>query len=255
MAENGISTKIHACVEWIFILFAAVYFIAWGLVISILGLLIRPCLTKQKSQRLAQASMHYLLKSYFYGLSLTGLFHLDCSELDRLKNERGILIAPNHPCLMDALFICSRLPNVICVMKASVLRNPILFGGAWLGGFIRSDSAARFVQHCEQTLRDGGQLLLFPEGTRSVNDPINKFKGGFALIAQKSGATVQTVFIHANSQFLGKHWPLWKRPTFPLIYSAKLGDRFQVNPKLNHKVFTKDLESYFKRNLPKQNQF
>ena len=37
----------------------------------------------------------------------------------------------------------------------------------------------------------GVQLLVFPEGTRTREPPINAFRGGFALMAKRSGAAVQ----------------------------------------------------------------
>ena len=94
-------------------------------------------------------------------------------------------------------------------------------------------------------------LLLFPEGTRTLSDTVNPFKGGFSLIAQKSGAPIQPVFIEANTNFLGKKWPLWKKPSFPLVYRTTLGERFNVEKKQDHRAFTKELESYFKTKMSK----
>ena len=180
---------------------------------------------------------------------MTGLLRTDFKELDKIRDERGIIITPNHPCIMDVLFITSRLPNVVCVMKGSVLSNPLFFGIASLGGFIRSDTPTRFIQQCQKSLNDGAQLLLFPEGTRTISDTVNPFKGGFSLIAQKSGAVIQPVFIEANTDFLGKQWPLWKKPSFPLIYRTTLGEKFNVEKKQDHREFTKKLEGYFKTQM------
>ena len=89
--------------------------------------------------------------------------------------------------------------------------------------------------------------MIFPEGTRTVRKPVNEFKSAFALIARKSGVPVQTVFIEANTPFLGKGWQLSKKPQFPLVYRVKLGKRFEVND--DTKIFVEDLEKYFKEHL------
>ena len=235
--------------EWFVTLSGAVYFLFTGLLLTLLGLCLKPVLNRSQAHCFGRYGMHYGSRLLFAGLSLSGIVHVDFKELDHLRHERGIIITPNHPCLMDALFISSRLPNVVCVMKASILNNPFFFGCASLGGFIRSDSPTRFVQQCQETLADGSQLLLFPEGTRTVNGKLNPFKGGFSLIAQKTGAPVQTVFITANTNFLGKRWPLWKKPVFPLIYRATLGERFLVDKSQDHRTFTTKLENYFKNQL------
>lgn len=238
--------------EWLVTLAGTAFFLSSGLTMSLLSLLLKPFLRPHQAHWLGRRGMHYLTRTFFAGLSLSGLVRVDFNELDRLREERGLIIAPNHPCLMDALFVSSRLPNVVCVMKASIITNPILFGCASLGGFIRSDSPRRFVQLCQDALDDGAQLLLFPEGTRTVVEPVNGFKGGFSLVAWKTGVPVQTVFIQANTPFLGKHWAIWKKPTFPLLYRVTMGERFQVDKNQDHRDFTVKLENYFKSRLKEQ---
>ena len=73
------------------------------------------------------------------------------------------------------------------------------------------------------------------------------FKGGFALIAKKSGAPVQTVFIDSNSPFLGKGWPLLRKPQFPLVYRARLGRRFRAEGDTH--AFVRTLHVYYRQEL------
>jgi len=237
------------CYEWLITLTGAFYFLLGGLLLSFLSLCFKPFICRQHAQFLGRYGMHYLTWFFFAGLEITRLVKVDFAELDQLRNARGLIIAPNHPCLMDAVFVSSRLPNIVCVMKASVLNNPILYGGASLGGFIRSDQPLQFIQQCKITLQQGDQLLLFPEGTRSMDNSINAFKGGLALIAQQTGATIQTVFIETNNLFLSKGWAVLTNPDFPLIYKIKLGKQFKVDKQQDHKAFTRQLESYFRENL------
>jgi 1-acyl-sn-glycerol-3-phosphate acyltransferase len=85
-------------------------------------------------------------------------------------------------------------------------------------------------------LRAGNQLLMFPEGTRTRKKSSCRFKGGYALIAKTAGVPVQTVFIETNSKFLGKGWPLYRKPAFPLIYRVRLGQRFEVDGEVKSAV-------------------
>ena len=112
-------------------------------------------------------------------------------------------------------------------MKAKIWDNPVLGGGARLAGYIRNDSPRGMVRQAASELRAGHCLLVFPEGTRTRSRPVNRFKGGFALIAKRAGAPVQTVFIETDSPFLGKGWPAFKRPRFPVVYRVRLGERFR----------------------------
>lgn len=186
-------------------------------------------------------------RSFLALLSASRLVRIDLTALDQLRGERSIIIAPNHPCLLDAVFIISRLPQTACIMKAGIWDNFFLGGGARLSGYIRNDAPISLVRQSVGELNAGHQLLVFPEGTRTRKNPINDFRGGFALMAKKSGAAVQTVFIETNSAFLCKGWPLMKKPDFPLCYRARLGMRFSAESDV--KAFVAKLENYYRAEL------
>lgn len=180
-------------------------------------------------------------------LTASGLVRIDLAALDALRGERSLILAPNHPGLLDAVLIISRLPQTACIMKAQIWDSVILGGGARLSRYIRNDSPVNLVRQSTLELRNGHQLLVFPEGTRTRTPPINSFKGGFALMAKKSSAQVQTIFIDASSTFLSKGWPLLKKPAFPLTYTARLGKRFCVTGDV--RVFVAELEMYYRHEL------
>ena len=132
-------------------------------------------------------------------------------------------------------------------MKAEIWDSFFLGGGARLSGYIRNDAPINLVRQSVDELNAGHQLLVFPEGTRTRAAPVNAFKGGFALMAKKSGAAVQTVFIETNSEFLCKGWPLLKKPDFPLFYRARLGKRLTTESDV--KEFVSKLENYYREEL------
>lgn len=180
---------------------------------------------------------------YLRILSLLGACRFDLSALDELRKQGPLIIAPNHPCLLDAVMVISRLPNVACIMKASLLENIFLGAGARLARYIRNDISVRMVNAAGAALRDGNHLLVFPEGTRTTRLPVNPFVGSVALIARRANVPVQTVFIETDSAYLSKHWPLFRKPTLPISYSVRLGKRFE--PTDSARAFTATLEQYF----------
>lgn len=204
-------------------------------------------LPRRLKRRAAQYMIMWTFRSYLWVLQLTGRFRCDLSELNALRHEGGLVIAPNHPALIDVVLITSRLPRITCTMKAELWDKFFLGAGARQAGYIRNNSPASMVKDAAQKVREGSQLLIFPEGTRTVRAPVNEFKGGFALIAKHAKVPVQTVFIETNSPFLGKRWPLWKRPELPIYYRVRLGRRFAVegDAKLTNEV----IENYFREEL------
>lgn len=218
---------------------------------SLLAVVLYPVLPRRISAPLGQSVLSTLFRTYLFALKASGLVKIDLGALDALREERSLIIAPNHPSLLDAVLVVSRLPRVVCIMKAEI-RDRLIFGGAArLAYYIRNDSALGMVRAAAAAVGAGNQLLVFPEGTRTRQTPVNPFKGGFALIAKTAGVPVQTVFIETNSLFLGKGWPLFRKPTFPLIYRARLGQRFEVNGDV--KTFVSDLEGYYRQTLVTDN--
>lgn len=199
------------------------------------------------ARRSAQFIIMWTFRVYLGLLQLSGRVRCDLSELDSLRADTGLVIAPNHPALIDVVLIASRLPRITCIMKAELWDNFFLGIGARLAGYIRNNSPASMVKDAAQQVRDGSQLLIFPEGTRTVRPPVNAFKGGFALIAKHAKVPVQTVFIETNSPFLGKRWPLWKKPAMPIYYRVRLGRRFAVEA--DAKRLSETIENYFQEEL------
>jgi len=189
---------------------------------------------------------------YFVGLMrMTGIIKCDLGALDALRGEASLIIAPNHPSLLDAVLVISRLPRVVCTAKAELLENLFLGGSARLAGFIRNDRPTRLIRESTRRLREGRQLLIFPEGTRTRGDRVDDFKGGFALIAKRAGARVQTVFIDTNSRFLGKGWPLLRKPEFPLTYRIRLGPALTVEGDVH--AFVEHLHDHYRSELGSRN--
>ncbi len=91
--------------------------------------LLYPVLPRVPAQRLGRLAITLAFRFYLGVLALVCGCRFDLSALDALHRERSLIIAANHPSLLDAVVLVSRLPNAVCVMKASLLDN-ILFGAA-----------------------------------------------------------------------------------------------------------------------------
>jgi 1-acyl-sn-glycerol-3-phosphate acyltransferase len=184
---------------------------------------------------------------YAWSLSATGTYRLDMTAVDSLRGGPPLILAPNHPCLIDALLILTRHPNLVCVMKAELMKNVFLGSGARLARYVRNESSRQMVKESVTHLSEGAVLLLFPEGTRTTRAPINPLFGSVALIAKRARVPVQTLIIETDSPYLSKGWPLFKRPTLPITYRVRLGERFA--PGQDVAAFTAELDAYYRREL------
>jgi 1-acyl-sn-glycerol-3-phosphate acyltransferase len=160
-------------------------------------------------------------------LQRCGLLRCELAALDALAAQSGFIVVANHPSLLDAMLLISRLPRAVCIGKASLWRNPLLRGGARLAGYIRNDSPAGMIRTAAAALRQGQTLLIFPEGTRSNGAGLGAFKPGFAAIARLAGAPIQVVLIEMIPPRPG--WRLWQAPRAPLGFRLRLGQRFAAS--------------------------
>jgi len=243
------ATRRALCAPFKYLAFyaALLYFGVAGVAFTCVSVLLYPLLPQRAGERFGRQAIGFIFRTYLAVLRAIGLMKLDLRALDALRGAPGVIIAPNHPCLLDAVFVISRVPQVGCIMKAAICDNPVLGGGARLSGYIRNDSPRSMVRLAARALRRGETLLVFPEGTRTRGDGLTRFKGGFALIAKHAQAPIQTVFFETNSPFLRKGWPLLRKPDFPLVYRARLGRRFVAEGNVHQ--FVAGLETYYREEL------
>jgi 1-acyl-sn-glycerol-3-phosphate acyltransferase len=218
-----------------------------GLIYTVVGPILYLILPRRVGSALGQRVMTALFRFFVGLLHLLGLARCDLRALDALRDGPPVVIAPNHPTYLDAMLIVSRLPNVVCIMKADVLDNVFLGGGAKLAGYVRADAPKEMIRAAAEALAAGRHVLFFPEGTRTVRPPVNPFRSGFAAIARRAQAPVQSVVIDAGSEYMRKGWPLLRMPEFPLLYRVRLGERFA--PPADARALVEALEAYFRREL------
>jgi 1-acyl-sn-glycerol-3-phosphate acyltransferase len=212
--------------------------VGWNLI----AVLLYPLLPRPLGRRVGRAGIAWGYRIFWAIARASGLLHMDATALRALADERGLMIVANHPSLLDAMMLVAQLPRSACVMKASLMRNPLLAPAARLARYIRNDSPRQMLKIAIDDLKAGGQLVLFPEGTRTTRAPLNPFQPGFALIARRAGVPVQTVFIDTPSPYLGKGWPLWRLPPMPIEFSVRLGRRFECGPDVAASV--REIERY-----------
>ncbi|WP_295537885.1 lysophospholipid acyltransferase family protein [uncultured Pseudacidovorax sp.] len=217
--------------------------LAWNL----LAMLLHPVLPPRLGRRVGRAGIAHGYRLFWTVASACGMMRIDARCLAALRDERGLVIIANHPTMLDALLLVAHLPRSACIMKASLMRNVFLGAGARLARYIRNDSARTMVRLAVDDLRDGGQLVVFPEGTRTSGGRLNAFRPGVTLIARLAQSPIQTVFIDTDSPYLGKGWPIWRVPPLPIIFTLRLGERFA--PMADSNALTARLEHYFQQHL------
>jgi len=216
----------------------------WNLVAPVVGLVS----SRASGGRIGRTAVSLIYRSCWRTAEALGMMRIDASALDALRDEPGgLIVACNHPTMLDAMIVVARMPRGVCVMKAGLLRNIFLGGGARLAQYIGNDAGRGMIRDAVASLREGNQLVLFPEGTRTVTPPLNALKPGITLIAHLARTPIQTVLIETDSPYLRKGWPLLRTPPGKVTIRVRLGERFVSGP--DHRATLRRMEAYFAREL------
>jgi 1-acyl-sn-glycerol-3-phosphate acyltransferase len=240
---KGLLSAVRALLMLVLLLLLGAVSLLWNL----LALLLYPVLPAGAGRALGRAVISHAYQLFWNVAIISGTLRLDTEVLARFRDEPGLIVVANHPSMLDALILVARLPRSACIMKAELMRNVFLGAGARLARYVRNDSARSLIRLAVDDLRSGGQLVVFPEGTRTTRRPVNPFRPGVTLIAKLAGSPIQTVFIETESPYLGKGWPLWRVPPLPIVVSVRLGERFA--PSKDPNALLREIEAYFAAGL------
>jgi 1-acyl-sn-glycerol-3-phosphate acyltransferase len=222
-----------------------------GLMLTIVAPVLFVTLGRARALRAGHAIIPALFRFYVAWLQRAGLFRVRFEHCESLAKLSGAIVAPNHPGLLDAIFLMAIVPRPICIMRAGLKHNPGIAGASWLGGYITNDRGPGLIRQCQAKLAAGDNLLIFPEGTRTRSDArgVNAFKSGFALAAVLTGAPIQTVLIERSGVYLGKETSLTRAARIPIEMTIRPGEVFHAQPDESAKELSARLEAYFRARL------
>ena len=191
-------------------------------------------------------------KGCFLLYDWTGIVRVELRGFEKLQSHRRdvkpILIA-NHPCLLDVFIFYLKLPRLTCIYKASLRKTLIKAQMGEEIGFISNANPRNMIREAAAKVAEGEQLLIFPEGTRTENPPINSFKSGAVAIAKKAGVPLQAVVIYVNSNILSKEQSVFRIPQLPIRFILEVGETFYPGDYAHHQHMNTAMESYFIQRL------
>jgi 1-acyl-sn-glycerol-3-phosphate acyltransferase len=133
--------------------------------------------------------------------ALRAVYRPDVSGLEHVPTTGPVIVAANHQSFADEFFLpLGARRQVFFFAKAEYFTSAGLRGRAMAAFFhgmgqvpvARTDtrSAAAVIEIGVDVLAEGKALGIFPEGTRSPDGSLHKFRTGVARLALRSGAPV-----------------------------------------------------------------
>lgn len=204
--------------------------------------------------------IHRLFRLFVWFVQALRLFEIDVEGAEKLTSRHGCLIVANHPTLLDVVILMSLSPNFQCVVKHQLWRNFFLRGVVAAAGFIRNDLATdAYLSQCAAAFDAGYNLLVFPEGTRTVPGRLPKLVRGFANVAIAARADIQIVVIQCEPVTLTGDEPWYAVPESKPVIRVKIGDYWEASTfdrtphrGINARHLARDLETYYHHVLSDQ---
>jgi 1-acyl-sn-glycerol-3-phosphate acyltransferase len=119
--------------------------------------------------------------------------------LERLDPSRSYVFAANHQSIYDIPIVFASLPfQLRIIAKESLGRIPFMGWHLQRTGHVLVDRArpgAGVVRKMARLVKQGHSLIVFPEGTRSTDGTVARFKGGPFVIALQAGLPVVPISV------------------------------------------------------------
>ncbi|MEZ5415717.1 MAG: AMP-binding protein [Vicinamibacterales bacterium] len=143
--------------------------------------------------------------------------------LEHLPARGPYLICPNHQGYLDPFLLCSVLPyhvfrQMFVVGAAEYFQTPVTRWLARQANLVPVDADASLVPAMKAGafgLSHGRVLLLFPEGERSIDGTVKRFKKGAPILASHLGVPVVPVALKGIFEMWPRARPIdWSRVGF-----------------------------------------
>lgn len=135
-------------------------------------------------------------------------FRIKTEGLENIPSRQNFVVCANHKSLLDPLVLSVCMPFEMKFMAKEELFKSRLSNAFFraLGAFPvkRGKGDIGALKTAIRVLSGGDYLGIFPEGTRSKNNYMNKGKSGAALIAIKSGVNILPVGISGEYKLFSR---------------------------------------------------
>ncbi|WP_440683591.1 lysophospholipid acyltransferase family protein [Cysteiniphilum halobium] len=216
-----------------FLLFAIGGLLLGYLIIPITLLIAKIIHSKQQKKHIAQFCIYLTFRFFTATMSCLGLIRYRFIGFEQLKQDKGTLIIANHPSLIDYVSIVSKLPFCDNIVKAELWHNKFVHRVISSAGYIPNINPEQTFSDIKATLHAGNNLLIFPEGTRSIpNTPI-QLKRGAAQIAIRAQAPIRIIHLSCIPSTLAKNDKWYKIPARKPVFTLTVKNLIDTQTLLN----------------------
>ena len=125
-----------------------------------------------------------------------------------LDKKKSYIFVTNHQRYVDIPVLMKAIPNTIrFIYKKQLSKIPIFGWGMYLSGYIPIDrenvrTAITSLKKAATKIKNGISVVIFPEGTRSLDGSLGDFKRGMFVLADEAKVEIVPVAIDGTYRIL-----------------------------------------------------
>jgi 1-acyl-sn-glycerol-3-phosphate acyltransferase len=152
---------------------------------------------------------HWCARTWSWLILATTGVEVHVSGLDRIRPGETYVFISNHQSIYDIPVIFASLPfQLRIIAKESLGRFPFLGWHLIRAGHLlvdrRNPDRSRILARWRRLVSDRLSLIIFPEGTRSADGQVGRFKAGSFLLALEAGLTIVPLSVSGSRQVMRK---------------------------------------------------
>jgi len=153
------------------------------------------------------------LSARFWARTILAVGRIDVTVegMSNIDSSKPYIFMSNHQSNFDIPVLLAHLKiQFRWLAKAELFKIPIFGRGMKNAGYISIDrsnrrAAVESLHRAAEIIRDGVSVLIFPEGTRSLDGNVRPFKKGGFVLAVDAGVPIVPVVIHGTYSIMQKN--------------------------------------------------
>lgn len=191
-----------SAIYYIFLVFLCTFF----MVLSALALVV--CYPFDKGRRVVHELSRILVRTFF---AIPPCWRQRVVGREYVDRKKSYVIVVNHNTVIDIPALYYIPLNFRWVSKREVFKTPffgqylVLHGDICINRGRASEALEQMVRDGKRWISHGASVAVFPEGTRSKDGEIHRFKAGAFTLAREAGVEILPVVLDGTKTLIRKN--------------------------------------------------
>jgi len=224
--KNFLTLYLVMPIVWILFLISCIVFFVGDLLVWLL--------TFWWDKRLYILHRYSIVWALFY-VWINPFWKIEFEGKNNVQKRNTYIIVSNHQSAFDIVLLHRINMHFKWVAKRELFRVPFVGWNLWLNRHIVIDRASikgakKMILEAQKQLLMGSSVLIFPEGTRSRDGAIKRFKDGAFALAKKTNLPILPIVINGSKEvFLKNGYVLKGSQKFTVKILPEIDSKFYEN--------------------------